>query len=152
MEALQGECLLSPNMHRRREWPTQYQSEPFKAELSHDHAVCALWVHPPTSPSLTLFAHIKPNGTPKDVAGRDIENSKSHDGYVQSFVVEGLKLVYDKWSWYDWAERHWPSLKARLVLTIGGHLVHLLSPVGVFELRLSASCCLATETFPLCWY
>ena len=65
METLQGTYVrqfVSKSVYAKK-----YRDGPFSAnqglstsEPRHGHAVCTLWVHPPTSPCPTLSAHAEP--------------------------------------------------------------------------------------------
>ena len=62
MEALQGESLVSNSIYAKkdRNGPPIATLVSSKDEPRHGHAVCTLWVHPPTSTCPTLSAHAEP--------------------------------------------------------------------------------------------
>jgi len=67
-----------------QQWPTQSQPRHSKAEPRDGHAVCTLWVHPPTSPCPAFSA-----AAPKVIAGSDSQDESfmpAISGYIRERV------------------------------------------------------------------
>jgi len=81
MVALQGEIASSNFIYAKkdRNGPPSANQVSSKEEPRRGHAVCTLWVHPPTSPYLAVSAHAEPRTLPEVTSW----SWKSHDGYIR---------------------------------------------------------------------